>query len=148
MDISCQLQAIVALPWENTLDTNWLGGYVGPRTGTSSVAIERISVLAGNKNPVVELIFSMPLVAHSRPRPLIQFRNHFSQTAGLLGRVISQRPLPKHRTVQAQNKCIHTPTSISLVGFETTNPASVQTKTVHALDSAATVSGITSSYRE
>jgi hypothetical protein len=33
--------------------------------------------------------FSMAFPAHSGPRPLIQFRNHFSQTAGLLGRVIS-----------------------------------------------------------
>jgi hypothetical protein len=33
--------------------------------------------------------FSVALPAHSGPRPLIQFRNHFSQTAGLLGRVIS-----------------------------------------------------------
>jgi hypothetical protein len=32
--------------------------------------------------------FSVALPAHSRPRPLIQFRNHFSQTVGLLGRVI------------------------------------------------------------
>jgi hypothetical protein len=31
----------------------------------------------------------MDLPAHSGPRPLIQFRNHFSQTVGLLGRVIS-----------------------------------------------------------
>jgi hypothetical protein len=33
--------------------------------------------------------FSMALPAHSGPWPLIQFRNHFSQTVGLLGRVIS-----------------------------------------------------------
>jgi hypothetical protein len=31
----------------------------------------------------------MTLQAHSEPRPLIQFRSHFSQTVGLLGRVIS-----------------------------------------------------------
>jgi hypothetical protein len=31
----------------------------------------------------------MALPAHSEPWPLIQFRNHFSQTVGLLGRVIS-----------------------------------------------------------
>jgi hypothetical protein len=31
----------------------------------------------------------MALPVHWGPRPLIQFRNHFSQTAGLLGRVIS-----------------------------------------------------------
>jgi hypothetical protein len=33
--------------------------------------------------------FSMAFPAHSGPRPFIQFRNHFSQTVGLLGRVIS-----------------------------------------------------------
>jgi hypothetical protein len=35
------------------------------------------------------IFFSMALPAHSEPRPLIQFRNHFSQTVGLLGWVIS-----------------------------------------------------------
>jgi hypothetical protein len=35
------------------------------------------------------VLFSMALPAHSGPRPLIQFRNHFSQMVGLLGRVIS-----------------------------------------------------------
>jgi hypothetical protein len=34
-------------------------------------------------------IFSMALTAHSGLWPLIQFRNHFSQTVGLFGRVIS-----------------------------------------------------------
>jgi hypothetical protein len=33
--------------------------------------------------------FSMALPAHSGPWPFIQFRNHFSQMVGLLGRVIS-----------------------------------------------------------
>jgi hypothetical protein len=33
--------------------------------------------------------FSMAFPVHSGPRPLIQFRNHFSQKVGLLGRVIS-----------------------------------------------------------
>jgi hypothetical protein len=35
------------------------------------------------------IFFSTALLAHSGPRPLIQFRNHFSQTIKLLGRVIS-----------------------------------------------------------
>jgi hypothetical protein len=34
-------------------------------------------------------VFSIGLPSHSGPSPLIQFCNHFSQTAGLLGRVIS-----------------------------------------------------------
>jgi hypothetical protein len=33
--------------------------------------------------------FSMALPSYSGPWPLIQFRNHFSQTVGHLGRVIS-----------------------------------------------------------
>jgi hypothetical protein len=37
----------------------------------------------------VILLFSMALPAHSGPRPVIQFRNHFLQTVWLLGRVIS-----------------------------------------------------------
>jgi hypothetical protein len=36
-----------------------------------------------------EYVFSMALLAHSGTRPLIQFRNHFSQMIGLLERVIS-----------------------------------------------------------
>jgi hypothetical protein len=34
-------------------------------------------------------LFSMAHPAHLGPWPLIDFRNHFSQTVGLLGRVIS-----------------------------------------------------------
>jgi hypothetical protein len=49
----------------------------------------------------LDFFFSMALPAHSGPWPLIQFRNHFSQTTGLLGRVISPllRSLPKYRTL-------------------------------------------------
>jgi hypothetical protein len=35
------------------------------------------------------IFLSMALLAHSGPSPHIQLRNHFSQTVGLLGRVIS-----------------------------------------------------------
>jgi hypothetical protein len=38
---------------------------------------------------LVLFFFSMALPAHTGPRPLIDFRNNFSQTVGLLGRVIS-----------------------------------------------------------
>jgi hypothetical protein len=44
------------------------------------------------------------------------------------------RPLPTHRTTQTQ-------ISIPQVGFEPTNPVFERAKTVHALDSAATVIG-------
>jgi hypothetical protein len=46
-------------------------------------------------------------------------------------------PLPTHRTTQTQNKC--TQTSMSLLGFEPTIAVFDRTKTVHALDRAATV---------
>jgi hypothetical protein len=36
-----------------------------------------------------KIFFTMALLAHSGPRPLIQFNNNFSQTVGLLGWVIS-----------------------------------------------------------
>jgi hypothetical protein len=46
-----------------------------------------------NKSKLISLcptlfLFSMALPAHSGPRRLIQFRNYFSQTVGLLRRVI------------------------------------------------------------
>jgi hypothetical protein len=50
------------------------------------------------------------------------------------------RPLPTHRTAQTQNK--RTQTSMRQVGFEPTIPVFERAKTVHALDSAATVIGI------
>jgi hypothetical protein len=49
------------------------------------------------------------------------------------------RPLPTHRTTQTQNK--RTQTSMPRVGFEPTIPVFERTKTVHALDRAATVIG-------
>jgi hypothetical protein len=47
------------------------------------------------------------------------------------------RPLPTHRTTQAENK--RAQTTIPLVGFELTNSMFERVKTVHALES--TVSG-------
>jgi hypothetical protein len=47
------------------------------------------------------------------------------------------RPLPTHRTTQTQNK--RTQTAMPRMGFETTIPVFERTKTVHALDGAATV---------
>jgi hypothetical protein len=46
-------------------------------------------------------------------------------------------PLPIHRTTQKQNKRIHT--SMSLVEIEPAIPVFELVKTVHVLDSAATV---------
>jgi hypothetical protein len=49
------------------------------------------------------------------------------------------RPLPTHRTTQAQNK--RTQTYMPQVGFEPTIPVLERAKTVHALDCAVTVIG-------
>jgi hypothetical protein len=79
--------------------------------------------------------FKMALPAHSGPSPLIQYRNHFSQTLGLLGWVIS--PLQgrylntgqhKHR-INAYTHQIF----MSRVGVEPTIPASEWENRVHAL---------------
>jgi hypothetical protein len=79
----------------------------------------------------------MVLTAHSGPRPLIQFRNHF-YTDGMTPWTSDQpvaRRLHKHRTTQTQNKHIHQ-TSMPWV-----IPASERAKTVHNLDRAAAVTG-------
>jgi hypothetical protein len=47
------------------------------------------------------------------------------------------RPLPTHKTTQIQNK--RTQTTVTQVGLEPTIPVFKRVKTVHALDSAATV---------
>jgi hypothetical protein len=91
----------------------------------------------------------MALPARSGPRSLIQFRNHFTQTVGLLGRVITPPQAHYLNTGQhKQNKRahIHTlththQTSMPWVEFEHTIPTSERAKTVHALDRAATVTG-------
>jgi hypothetical protein len=86
-------------------------------------------------NPLNGVLFSMALPVHSGPRSLIQFRNHFSQTVGLLGRVISPsqgRYLNTGRHKHRINSYTHQ-TSLPWVGFEPTIPASERAKTVHAL---------------
>jgi hypothetical protein len=82
--------------------------------------------------------------AHSGPWPLIQFRNHYSQTIGLLGRVISPSQglylntgQHKHRI----NAYTHR-TSMPWVAFEPTIPTSERAKTVDTLDGAATVTDL------
>jgi hypothetical protein len=83
---------------------------------------------------------SMALPAHSGPWPLIQFRNHFSQSVGLLGRVISPsqgRYLNTGQHKHRINACTQQ-TSMAWVGFKPTIPAFERAKIVHALDRAAT----------
>jgi hypothetical protein len=92
----------------------------------------------------VEMFFiSMVLPAHSRPRHVIKFRNHFSQTVRLLGRVIS--PSQSRYLNKAQHKhrinAYTLQTYMHWVGFEPTITAFERTKTVHALDCGATVTG-------
>jgi hypothetical protein len=53
------------------------------------------------------------------------------------------RPLPAHRPAQTRNK--RTKTSMPQVGFEPTIPVFERAKTVHALDCAATVIGMSPS---
>jgi hypothetical protein len=89
------------------------------------------------------LFFPLALPAHSGPRPVIQFRNHFSQTVWLLGRVISPSQGRNLNTGQHKHRInAYTPqTSMPWVGFEPMTRASEQAKTVPALDRAATVAG-------
>jgi hypothetical protein len=85
----------------------------------------------------------MSLPAHSGSRPHIQFLNQFSQTEGLLGRVISPSQVLYLNTRQHKhiiNAYTHQ-TSMPLVGFEPTITESERAKTVHALDCAASVTG-------
>jgi hypothetical protein len=61
----------------------------------------------------------MALPAHLGPWPLFQFRNHFSQAVGLLGRVIS---LSQDRYLNT-GQHIHTPTIHALIGIRTHDPS-------------------------
>jgi hypothetical protein len=64
--------------------------------------------------------FSVALPAHPGSWPLIQFRNHFSQTVGLFGRVVSpSQGLCLNTGQQKQNKRIHTPNIDALSWFRT-----------------------------
>jgi hypothetical protein len=106
---------------------------------------------------------SMVFPDHSGPRPLIQFLNHFlidGRTRWTSDQLIAR--LAKHRTTQTQNKRIHTPNIHALSEILTHDPsdrasedssclrprghcdrpASERAQTVHALNRASTVSGI------
>jgi hypothetical protein len=69
--------------------------------------------------------FSMAFPDHSGPRALIQFRNHYSHTVGLLGRVISPSQGRNLNTGQYRhriNAYTHQ-TPMSWVGFELNDPS-------------------------
>jgi hypothetical protein len=83
----------------------------------------------------------MALPAQLGPWPLIQFRNHLTQSVGPLGRGISpskSRYLNIRQHKHRLNLYTHQ-TSMPRVEFEPTIPASERAKTVHALERAATV---------
>jgi hypothetical protein len=79
------------------------------------------------------ILSSMALQNFVGPWPLLQFRNLFTQTVALLGRVISP----------SQGRYLHTGQHkpMLLMGFEPTIPAFDKAKTVHASDRAATPIG-------
>jgi hypothetical protein len=66
----------------------------------------------------------MALPAHSGPRPLIQFRIHFTEgrTPWRSDQLVAMS-LPTHRTTQTQNKRIHTPNIYALSGIRTHDPS-------------------------
>jgi hypothetical protein len=75
---------------------------------------------------ISDYFFSVALPAHSGPRPLLQFRNHFSQSVGLLGRVISPsqgRYLYTGQHKHRINAYIHTPNIHALSGIRTHDPS-------------------------
>jgi hypothetical protein len=81
------------------------------------------------------------------PWPLLQFRNLFyrdGRTPWPSDQPVA-RSLPVHRTTKTQNKRPHT--SMPWVGFEPTIPAFEGAKTVHALDRATTMTGLSNEYR-
>jgi hypothetical protein len=77
---------------------------------------------------------------------LFQFLNLYTvDRAPWTGDQPVARPLTTHRTTQKQNK--RTWTSMPGVRFEPTTPEFERAKTVHALDRAATVIGMTTLYK-
>jgi hypothetical protein len=56
---------------------------------TTITAAQRSEISMWHSDFLKSKNFSKAFQSHSGPRPHIQFRNHFSQTVGFLGRVIS-----------------------------------------------------------
>jgi hypothetical protein len=107
----------------------------------SSRNIFNISQEALSFQPVRSAIFfTAALPASSGPRPLIQFRNRFSQTVEFLGIVISPSQGRYLNTGQHKHRinAYKHQTSMLWAGFGPTIPAPKWAKTVHALDRVAT----------
>jgi hypothetical protein len=85
------------------------------------------------------IIFSLALQPPWALASAFQFHDHFTdgRTPWTSDQLVA-RPVPKHRT----NTYTHQ-TSMPYMGFEPTVPASERTKTLHALDRSATVTGNT-----
>jgi hypothetical protein len=81
------------------------------------------------------------------PWPFFQFLNPYTvDRTPWTGDQPVARPLPTHRTTQAQNNAHRHP--MPQVRFEPTIPVIERAKTLHALDRAATVIGFNVSYGE
>jgi hypothetical protein len=74
--------------------------------------------------------------------PLLQFRIFFTLPARLLGRVISPSQGRYLHTEQQKHRINAHSDILALSGIRTHDPSIRASKTVHALDSAATVIGI------
>jgi hypothetical protein len=80
------------------------------------------------------------------PCPPFQFLNLYTDgRTPWTGDQPVARQLPAHRTARKQNK--RTQTAMPQVGLEPTTPAFERTKTVHALDCAATMIGVSGNNR-
>jgi hypothetical protein len=93
----------------------------------------------------ISLSLSMDLQPFG-PWSLFQFLNLY--TVGRTHWTVDQpvaRPLPAHRTTETHNKRTQTP--MPRVGFEPTIPVLELPKTVHAIDRAATVIGVSGATR-
>jgi hypothetical protein len=83
---------------------------------------DRISLYIFFQNK--ESFFITALPAHSGPRPLTQFRNHFSQMVGLLGRVMSSSQGIYLNTGQHKHGInAYTPNIHALSGIRTNDPS-------------------------
>jgi hypothetical protein len=148
----CQVKRLLSAKWDERLtmlsELKRRHFHIWLKFGWEVIFLcSRMGIFVIDRGPEIftacYIFFTMASLAHSRPRTLIQFRNHFSQTVGLFGRVITSsqgRHLNTGQHKDRINAYTHQ-TFISWVGFETTIPASERAKTVHALDRAVTVTG-------
>jgi hypothetical protein len=68
------------------------------------------------------VLFSMAFPAHSGPKTLVQFRNHYSHKVGLLGRVISPSQ-SRYLNIRQHKQNKHTPNIHTPSGIRTHYPS-------------------------